>query len=400
MLQRKLFIVSRACDALGRGTLVTLCFLIKGFVEKGRTDFREVVVRTGSIARQYLHAAGQDMVHEVISWWDKEYFLRSELEWLAQPPFDWPLQLDNCVERSLLSSLILAEPKLYFNGRSVYNLYHDFLALSYSALGYWSCRLDLSLLNPITFCNSNFTKHQIQTFVMDVAEVLHQPVDLDRFRPLLQSQIQTSLSLMPIPASGARIMIMPSRNGLAGIVNHKNFRGLIPVLSELKQRDKSYHRVVIYEDEDRSPNQSSHKVPMAKAECLDVAGSFTISPSPFEIADFYQFADVGVFLASLGSCGRVMVNDIASRVPLISSQIGRIGKILVTLLQSEWMFEINNSTAIAQAVTKVVNNPQIPEYLLRWQQWVEEHFSLGNYIRKILKLAKIGSLSSILSTNS
>jgi glycosyltransferase involved in cell wall biosynthesis len=70
------------------------------------------------------------------------------------------------------------------------------------------------------------------------------------------------------------------------------------------------------------------------------------------------------------------------------------------LLQSEWMFEINNSTAIAQAVTKVVNNPQIPEYLLRWQQWVEEHFSLGNYIRKILKLAKIGSLSSILSTNS
>jgi glycosyltransferase involved in cell wall biosynthesis len=400
MLQRKLFIVFRACDALGRGTLVTLCFLIKEFVEKGRTDFIEVLVRTGSIAQQYLHAAGQDMVHEVISWWDKKYFLRSELAWVAQQPFDWPSQLDNCVERSLLSNLILAEPKLCFNGRPVYHLSHDFLDLSYSALGYWSCRLGLSLLSPTTFCKSNFTKHQIQTFVMDVAEVLHQPVDLDRFRPLLQLQIQPSPSLILIPVSGARIMIMPSCNALAGIVNHKNFRGLIPVLSELKQQDKLYHRVVICEDKDRSINQPIHKVPMARAECLDVAGSFTISPSPFEIEDFYQLVDVGVFLAPSEYCRRVMVNAIACRVPLISSQIGRIGKILVTLLQSEWMLEINNPIAIAQAITNVVNNPQIPEYLLRWQKRVEEHFSLGNYARKILKLAEIRSLSPLLSTNS
>jgi glycosyltransferase involved in cell wall biosynthesis len=399
MLQRELFIVPRACDALDGETLVTLWLLIKRFVEKGRTDLIKVVVRTGSIAGQYLQAAGQDVVPEVIPDWDKKYFLRNERAWVVQQPFYWPLQLGNWVERSLLSSLILAEPKLSFSGRPVYRLHHNFLALSYSALGYWSCRLGFSLLSPITFCNSNFTKHHIQLFIMDVAEVLHQPVNLEKFRPLLQWQTQAPPSLMPIPASDARMMMTLSRINLAGIVNDKNFRGLIPMLAELKQRGEFYHGVVINEDEDRSPNQSNSKVLMTKAECLNVADSFIILPSPFKIADFYHLADVGVFLAPLGAFGRLMVNAVACRVPLLCSQIGGIGNTLGHIA-TEWMVEINNTTVIVQAIINVVNNSQAPEYLLRGQKWVEEHFSLGNHARKILKLVKIESLSPILSASS
>jgi glycosyltransferase involved in cell wall biosynthesis len=395
MLQRKLLIVPGTCDALG-GTLVTLSLLIQGFVEQGRADSIKVVVKAGSFMERYLGAAGHEAVLKVVSGQGKRDFLGNALAWVAQQPLEWPLLLDNCVERSLLPTLIFAAPKLRLSGRPVYHFCHD-LALSYNALGYWSRKLAFGLLNPRALCNSYYTRSHVRTFVPNVAGVLYQPVDLEKFTPRLRSQTQPPPSaLLSAIASGARIMLTPSRINLAGIVNDKNLRGLIPVLAELKQRGALYHGVVI--GEDRSLGQSNSRALMEEAERLNVADRFTILPPTFEIEDFYRFADVVVSLAPREPFGRVVVEAIACGVPVIGSQTGGIGEIL-SHITTRWMVEIDNSVAIAQAIIDVVNDPQTSEFLLRGQKWVEEHCNLRTYANKILKLTEMESLSPILSTS-
>jgi glycosyltransferase involved in cell wall biosynthesis len=384
MLQRKLLIVPGACDALG-GTLVTLSLLIKGFIEQGRTDSIKVMASAGSVLEYYLQDAGQGGVLKVLPGKDTGDFLRNALNWVGQQPLDSSLLLDNCVERSLLPTLILAAPKLRLSGRPIYHFCHD-LALSYNALGYWSRKLAFGALKPKALCNSNFTKHHIQTFVSDVAGVLYQPVDLEKFRPHLRSQIQPPPSLMPIIASGARIMLTPSRINLAGIVNDKNLRGLIPVLAELKQQGAFYHGVVI--GEDRSPDQSNSKALMNEAERLDVADRFTILPPTFEIADFYQFADVVVSLAPREPFGRVVVEAIASGVPVVGSCTGGIGEIL-NQVAPNWQVSPDSPADIAQAILSIAADPQTPTILQTARSWVEERCSVARYAHDMMKLTGI-----------
>jgi glycosyltransferase involved in cell wall biosynthesis len=385
MLQRKLLIVPGACDALG-GTLVTLSLLIQGFTEQGKADSIKVLTSAGSVMERYLRTAGQDAVLEVLPSKDKQKFLGSALAWVAQQPLEWPLLLDNCVERSLLPTLILAAPKLRLSGRPVYHFCHD-LALSYNALGYWSRKLAFGLLSPMALCNSNYTKSHIQTFVPDVAGVLYQPVDLEKFRPHLRSQPQPPPSvLLSAIASGARIMLTPSRINLAGIVNDKNLRGLIPVLAELKQRGAFYHGVVI--GEDRSPDQSNSRALMEEAERLNVEDRFTILPPTFEIADFYRFADVVVSLAPREPFGRVVVEAIACGIPVVGSCTGGIGEILNQVAPS-WQVSPDAPSKIAQAILSIAADPQTPTILQTARNWVEEHCSVARYANDMMKLTGI-----------
>jgi glycosyltransferase involved in cell wall biosynthesis len=382
MLQHKLLIVPGACDALG-GTLVTLSLLIKGFAEQGKIDSIKVLTSADSVMECYLRAAGQEVVMEVVPGRDKRDFFRNALAWVAQQPLDWPLLLDNCVERSLLPSLILAAPKLRLSGRPIYHFCHD-LALSYNAMGYWSRKLAFGLLSPKALCNSNFTKHHIQTFVPDVSGVLYQPVDLEKFRPLLRSQVQSPpSSLLPIIASGARIMLTPSRINLAGIVNDKNLRGLIPVLAELKQQGAFYHGVVI--GEDRSPDQSNSKALMLEAEHFDVADRFTILPPTYEIADFYRFSDVVVSLAPREPFGRVVVEAIACGVPVIGPQTGGISEILGHITP-DWQVEIEDASKIAQKIVQVVTDPKTPKMLEQGRGWIESRCSISRYALDMMAL--------------
>jgi glycosyltransferase involved in cell wall biosynthesis len=385
MLQRKLLIVPGACDALG-GTLVTLSLLIKGFTEQGRTNSIKVVASTGSVMERYLKAAGQEAFLEVVPGIDKKDFLKNALAWVAQQPISWPLLLDNCVERSLLSSLILAAPKLRLSGRPIYHFCHD-LALSYNAMGYWSRKLAFGLLSPKALCNSNYTKSHIQTFVPNVAGVLYQPVDLEKFKPRLRSQTQPPpSSLLPMIASGARIMLTPSRINLAGIVNDKNLRGLIPVLAELKQRGAFYHGVVI--GEDRSPGQTNSKALVEEAERLDVADRFTILPPTFEIADFYRYANVVVSLAPREPFGRVVVEAIACGIPVLGSCTGGISEIL-SQVAPNWRVSPNAPSEIAQAILSIAADPQTQTILQTARSWVEEHCSVARYAHDMMKLTGI-----------
>jgi glycosyltransferase involved in cell wall biosynthesis len=385
MRQRKLLVVPGACDALG-GTLVTLSLLIKGFVEQGKMDSIKVAVRADSVMEQYLKAAGQERGIEIIPVRDKRDFLRTALAWVDQQPLDWPLLLDNCVERSLLSNLILSAPKLRLSGRPIYHFCHD-LALSYNTMGYWSRKLAFSLLSPKAICNSNFTKHHIQTFMPKVVGVLYQPVDLEEFKPRLQSHEQSPPpSLLPILATGARIMLTPSRISPPGIINDKNLRGLIPVLAKLKQKGAYYHGVII--GEDRSPEQANSKVLEAEAERLGVADRFTILPPTFEIADFYRFADVVVSLAPREPFGRFVVEAIACGVPVVGSNVGGIGEIL-SQVSPNWQVTPDSPAEIAQKILHVEADPQTQTILQTAKSWVEEYCSVTRYTQDIMKLTGV-----------
>jgi glycosyltransferase involved in cell wall biosynthesis len=385
MLQRKLIILPGACNALG-GTLVTLSLLIKGFIEQGRTDSIRVLVSADSVMEKYLKAAGQASVIEVISVRDNRDFLKNALAWVVQQPLDWPLLLDNCVERALLPSLILAAPKLRLSGRTIYHFCHD-LALSYNAMGYWSRKLAFGLLNPKALCNSNFTKHHVQTFMPDVVGVLYQPVDLEKFKPRLRSHNQSAPSyLQPVLASGARIMLTPSRISPPGIVNDKNLRGLIPVLAELKRRGEFYHGVII--GEDRSPNQTNSKMLQAEAEHFDVADRFTILPPTFEIADFYRFADVVVSLAPREPFGRFVVEAIACGVPVVGSNTGGISEIL-NQVAPNWQVNPDSPSEIAQTILSITENPQTQAILKTARSWVEKHCSMARYAHDMMKFTGV-----------
>jgi glycosyltransferase involved in cell wall biosynthesis len=382
MRQRKLLIVPGACDALG-GTLVTLSLLIKGFMEQGSIDSIKVVVCAGSVMEQYLQAADQGVAIEVVSIRDKKDFLRNALAWVAQQPIDWPLLLDNCVERSLLPSLILSAPQLRLSRRPIYHFCHD-LAQSYNAMGYWSRKLAFSILKPKAICNSHYTKQHIQTFMPDVVGVLYQPVNLEAFRPRLRSQEQSPPpSLLPILATGARIMLTPSRISPPGIVNDKNLRALIPVLAELKQRGTFYHGVII--GEDRSPNRANSKELEAEAERFGVADRFTILPPTFEIADFYRCANVVVSLAPREPFGRFVVEAIACGIPVIGPQTGGISEILEQIT-SDWQVNAEDVSMIAEKIVQVVTDPKTPRVLEEGRCWIESRCSISRYALDMMAL--------------
>jgi glycosyltransferase involved in cell wall biosynthesis len=376
---RKLIIIPGACDALG-GTLITLSLLIEGFTLQGKADSLIVLVRAGSVMEQYLKAVNQESVLHIIPARDKGDFLKNAVKWVNQQPKNWPLILDNCVERSLLPTLIQIALNLRLSGRKIYHFCHD-LALSHNALGYWSRKLAFGLLKPKAFCNSNFTANHISRFIPDIGGILYQPVDTERFR--FNSCFEQPVALKSILASRAKVMLTPSRITPAGIVNDKNLRALIPVLAELKQLGHFYHGVVI--GEDRSPHQIHTQELLTMAKQAGVADRFTILPPAFDIVDYYRCADVVVTLAPREPFGRTVVEAIACEVPVVGSRTGGISEILEHIAP-EWQVNAEAVSEVAQKIVQVVADPETPRILKQGRVWVESRCSISRYALDMMEL--------------
>ena len=115
---RKLMILPGTCRALG-GTLITLSLLIKGCEEFGVKEEFCVLVHAGSITEKYLQDAGQGNYLKVIHAPNETEFFRRALQWVEQQPHDYPLLLDNCLNRSLLFTLVGAAPKMRWSGPGI-----------------------------------------------------------------------------------------------------------------------------------------------------------------------------------------------------------------------------------------------------------------------------------------
>jgi glycosyltransferase involved in cell wall biosynthesis len=381
---RKLIILPGACDVLG-GTLVTLSLLIKGFEQCGVVEAFSVLVQAGSMMEKYLQTAGQGNYLKLIPARSKAEYLRQALQWVNQQPKEYPLLLDNCVQRSLLPTLLMTAPALRWSGRCVYHFCHD-LALSYNYAGYLLRKLSFSVIAPQAICNSQFTAKHVRRFMPKIRGIMYQPVDTERFNNHVLSSPPTSLE--PILKSGAKLILTPSRISQPGAMNDKNLRTLIPVLAHLKANGHFYHSVVI--GEDKSPGQIYTQELLKSAKEQGVADRFTILPPTFGIEDYYKHADIAVTLAPREPFGRTVVEAIACGVPVIGSQTGGIGEIL-NHFAPQWTVDPHNPIATAETITRVLADAETPNVLDSARSWVENCCSVRTYTRELMKLTGIAA---------
>lgn len=384
---RKLLVLPVFHHALG-GTTVSLSLMIKGFQQCGAYEQLCVLVRSNSLMEQYLRQAGQaDCIH-LIQEQNLRSFMKQALRWVGEQPQDWPLLLENCVARELLSVMTLAAPALRLSGRPVYHVFRD-LARSYHPLGRLARKFAFACLSPHAICNSQFTAEHIRSLIPDIQDILHPPVDTERFNDHPNSG-SPPVDLQPILRSGARVMLTPTRISEPGKFNDKNLRALIPVLAQLKATGHHYHGVII--GQDRSSGQSRTHALLEQAESLGVADRFTILPPTFAIEDYYKHADVVITLAPQEPFGRTVVEAIACGVPVVGSQTGGIGEILHHFAP-EWTVDPHNPAAAAEAIVRIAADPDTPNILTQGKRWVEAHCSTVGYARRMMDITGLDSTS-------
>jgi glycosyltransferase involved in cell wall biosynthesis len=329
---------------------------------------------------QYLREVGEAHYMQLIPASTPQQFLQKALDWVMQQPPEHPLLLDNCVERPLLPVLIAASANLRFSGRRIYHFCHD-LALSHSRVGYLLRKLAFTCLAPQAICNSNFTAKHIHQLMPNIRGTLYQPVDFNRFNDH-NSELPPE-PLQPIIETGAKVILTPSRINQAGIVNDKNLRALIPVLTILKEQGYHYHGVIV--GEDRSRDQINTKKILLSAAYAGVSDCLTILPPTFAIEDYYRHADVVVTLAPREPFGRTVVEAIACGVPVVGSNTGGIGEILQQCAP-EWAVNPIDPEAAAEAILRVTTDLDTPQRLVRAQQWVKAQCSIARYVQALTEI--------------
>ena len=384
----KLLILPGACDALG-GTLITLSLLIKGFEQCSIKKEFCILVHAGSIVEKYLRDAGQSTNLKPIPARGKGEFLTQALQWVNRQPLDYPLLLDNCVERALLPSLLLASPRLRLSGRRVYHFCHD-LALSHNHLGELLRKLIFKCVSPGAICNSQFTAESIsRRLISDIQGVLYQPVDTERFNDRVSKA--PPIPLQAILKSGAKLILTPSRINKPKIINDKNLRALIPVLASLKASGHFYHSVVI--GEDKSPGKIHTQELLQLAKNAGVADRFSVLPPTFAIEDYYKHASVVLTLAPREPFGRTVVEALACGVPVIGSSTGGIGEIL-SHFAPQWMVDPEDPIAAAEAIARLSTDPNTAQILEKAKSWVYSECSLTSYAKKMMEITGIAPPSS------
>lgn len=376
---RKLIVVPKWCTSLG-GATISLSLMVKGFELCGASERLCVLVQSGTLIEDYLRQAGQGYCLQLIQAQNQRQFTKRALQWVDKQPKNWPLLLENCVTRQVLSTFTMAALSLRLSGRPLYYIFRDH-ALSYNFVGNLGRRFTFACLSPYVLCNSKFTSTYIHGRLGDVREILYPPVDLEKFNNLTPTA--PPKELQPVLNSGARIILTPSRIGKAEHINDKNLRTLIPVLAHLKAIDYNYHGVIV--GQDNSPGQIQSRVLLEQAEKMGVADRFTILPPTFSIEEYYKYADVVLTLAPREPFGRTVVEAIACGVPVVGSKTGGIGEILHGFAP-EWTVDPNDPVAAAEAIVRITADPNTPNTLTQGRHWVETHCSIVDYARKIIEI--------------
>ncbi len=380
----KLIILPSWCESLG-GMTVSLSMTIAGFAQLQSLDRIRVLVRRDSLLESYLQQAGQGDCLESITAVDGLEFYQRGLNWVAKQPREDPLLLENCTNRYLLPILGRNIPRLKLSRRRIYHVFRD-LAYSHNPWGQLLRKAVFSGLAPGAICNSEFTAQSLAKYLpLKIQGILYPPVDRARFH---HSLIKTPPppELQPILNSGAKIILTPTRISQPGHVNDKNLRGLISVLSQLKQLDYHYHSVII--GQDYSPGKSNTCALQELARELGVSERLTILPPTFAIANYYQYADLVVTLAPREPFGRTVVEAIACGVPVVGSKTGGIGEILGNFAP-QWTVDPDDPLAVAQTIIQLEQNSQVASLLVEGQKWIESHCSPVEYAKKIMAIVNL-----------
>ncbi|MFK0733818.1 MAG: glycosyltransferase family 4 protein [Gloeotrichia echinulata GP01] len=384
---RKLLILPGACNAVG-GTVVTLSLLIQGFEQLKQAESLCVLVQADSVMEKYLLQAGQGAYLKSIAANSQSEFCTKALKWVNQQPTDYPLLLDNCVDRRLQLILLWASPRLRWSGRQIFHFFHD-LALSYNYAGYLLRKLMFANLAPVGICNSNFTAQHVRQFVSDIRGIMYQPVATVSFQSQVKSHPPSELQ--PILESGAKIILTPSRINQPHSVNDKNLRALIPVLAHLHASGHKFHGVVI--GQDLSPNQIYTQELLKSAKNAGVADYFTVLAPTLGIQNYYNYADIVVSLAPREPFGRIIVEAIAFGVPVVGSCTGGIGEIL-SHFAPEWIVDPHDPKAVCEAIIRISNHQNTSEVLAQAKNWVTQNCTVSKYTQKMMQITELTSINN------
>ena len=383
---RKLIILPSWCDSLG-GMTVSLSMTIAGFAQLQSLDRICIPVRSDSLLEKYLRHLGQGACLQPIAAANGHQFYQRALSWVARQPRDYPLVLENCTNRYLLPILGRNIPRLKFSRRRVYHCFRD-LAYSYNPGGNLLRKAVFSYLAPGAICNSQFTAQSVAKHLrLKIQGILYPPVDRGRFN-FSPRKTPPPAALEPILASGAKIMLTPSRISEPEHINDKNLRGLIFVLAKLKALGHHYHGVII--GQDYSPNQLQTRTLLELAEELAVSERLTILPPSFAIEDYYQYSDVVVTLAPREPFGRTVVEAIACGVPVVGSNTGGIGEILQNFAP-EWAVDPKDPLAAAEAIVRIESDPMTSSLLVQGGRWVEARCNPVEYAKMIVLIVGLDS---------
>lgn len=381
----KLIILPSWCDSLG-GATVSLSMTIAGFARWQSLDRICVLVKSDSLLENYLQHLDQGACLQTIPADNGHQFYRRALNWVARQPQDYPLLLENCTNRHLLPILGRNIPRLRSSGRQIYHVFRD-SASSRNLGGKLLRRIIFTCLDPGAICNSQFTAQSVTEHLgLKIEGILYPPVDRERFSDRLV-KTPPPLALKPIVASGAKILLTPSRISEPGHINDKNLRGLILVLAQLKKLGHNYHGVII--GQDYSADESNTRTLLEMARQLAVSERLTILPPTFAIEDYYQHADIVVTLAPREPFGRTVAEAISCGVPVVGSNSGGIGEILQNFAP-HWTVNPDEPCAIAQTIIRVANDSDTSS-LLQGQKWVESYCSPLEYAKKMMEIINLNS---------
>jgi len=382
----KLIILPSWCDSLG-GMTVSLSMTIAGFAQLHSLDRICVLVKSDSLLENYLQHLGQGACLQPIVAADGDQFHQRALSWVARQPRDYPLLLENCTNRYLLPILGRNIPRLKLSSRRIYHVFRD-LAYSHNPGGKLLRKVVFTCLAPGAICNSQFTAQFVAKHLrLKIQGILYPPVDRGRFGDRA-AKTAPPPELEAIIASGAKIMLTPSRISEPGHINDKNLRGLISVLAKLKQLGYYYHGVII--GEDYSPDKLQTRTLLELAKQLAVSERLTILPPAFAIEDYYQYADVVVTLAPREPFGRTVVEAIACGVPVVGSKTGGIGEILGNFAP-QWTVDPDEPMAVAQTIIRLADDSNTPSVLTQGQEWVASHCDPMEYAKKMMEIVNLNS---------
>jgi glycosyltransferase involved in cell wall biosynthesis len=382
----KLIILPSWCDSLG-GMTVSLSMTIAGFAHLQSLDRIRVLVRSDSLLENYLQHLGQGACLQPIVAANGQQFYQRALNWVTRQPRDYPLLLENCTNRYLLPILGRNIPSLKLSGRRIYHVFRDF-AYSHHPGGKLLRKVVFTCLAPGAICNSQFTAQFVAKHLrLKIQGILYPPVDRGKFCDRA-SKTPPPPGLELIIASGAKIMLTPSRISEPGQINDKNLRGLILVLAKLKQLGYYYHGVII--GQDYSPDKLQTRSLLELAEQLAVSERLTILPPTFGIEDYYQYADVVVTLAPREPFGRTVVEAIACGVPVVGSNTGGIAEIL-TNFAPQWTVDPEEPMAVAQTIIRLAEDVNTSSVLAQGQKWVVSHCDAIEYAKKMMEIVGLNS---------
>ncbi len=398
---RKLIILPSSQASLG-GTLFSPIMTIKGFSALGKAEQVCVLVQSDSLMANHLTEIGLQSYLVLIPGQTKSEFINNAMQWVHKQPNDWPLLLENCVQRLDLWPLVLNSLSLRLQQRPTYLLFHD-LATSYNPIASIARKLTFMILGVKALCNSYFTAGHIQKqYGLAVRQVLYPPIDLDRFQPLksdsqkdktpTSSNDDCLAALKPILATGKPILLTASRINKPEIVNDKNLRMIPAVLAALKQKGQDYYGVIV--GQDKSPDQVYSKDLYAIADTLGVRDRFQILPPSMQIETYYHHVTVLLTLAPREPFGRTVVEAIACGLPVIGSNSGGISEIL-NPIAPEWMVDPHDANAAADAILRLAHPPAdwppVQDRLQQGRLWIETHCSVVNTAKALMEVVGLGT---------